>query len=82
MAVVYMMLALGVLALGVGIALSFYVSARRFNRRNGMGLELYTSYGASVGIRAYEGFVMMLSRVFIVGGAILVVIDGIRIASH
>jgi hypothetical protein len=78
----YVMLGAGILALVIGFALSFYVNARRFNRRNQMGLELFTSYGAAVGVRLYESMVVIVSRVLIFVGAILIVFDGISILRH
>lgn len=62
---------LNLLALGIGGAPPFYISARRFNRRNGAGLEPLTSYGAAVRVQAYDGFVVMLIHVFWVTNKIM-----------
>lgn len=78
----HVMFGLGLIAIAAGFALSYYVNARRFNRRNGMGVELFTSYAASVGIRMYENLIMAGSRVLIIGGMIFAVMDGIYLLKH
>jgi hypothetical protein len=78
----HVMFALGLLAIAAGWALSFYVNGRRFNRRNGMGVELFNSYANLVGIRAYEGLLVAVSRVLFGGGLIFAVMDGFYLMSH
>ena len=61
----------GLIAIGAIVAghcLKLCVERRRFYRRNPMGVEEFTSYGSVVLTRALERFVMLLSRVLVIGG--------------
>lgn len=61
----------GAIAVGAIVAghfLKLGVERRRFYRRNPMGVEEFSSYGSVVLTRALERFVMLLSRVLVIGG--------------
>ncbi|AZA56482.1 molybdenum ABC transporter permease [Chryseobacterium shandongense] len=47
-------LIMGIIALVLGIGLIYWISRRKFYRRNGMGAEGFSSFEASVFIRLIE----------------------------
>jgi len=61
----------GIIAIGAIVAghcLKLCVEQRRFYRRNAMGVEEFPSYASVVLTRTLERFVVLLSRVLVIGG--------------
>ena len=50
-----MKILIGLLLIGITVAIGMYTSRRKFNRRNEMGVEQFTSYRSMVKARTVEG---------------------------
>jgi len=53
-------LVMGIIPLVIGIGLIYWISRRKFYRRNAMGAEGFSSFEASVFIRFIELFLALL----------------------
>ncbi|HTO17404.1 MAG TPA: hypothetical protein VLZ83_16685 [Edaphocola sp.] len=65
-------LVFGIILIVVGIGLIYWISRRKFYRRNGMGAEGFSSFEASVFTRFIEGFGKLIAYALIVVGAICI----------
>lgn len=63
---------IGILMVVVGAVLHFWLGNRAFKRRNQSGLETFSSYGKSVGVRAGERIILVISRLLIFVGLVWV----------
>ena len=68
------MLFVGILLAVIGLALRYVINRRIFNRRNAAGVEEFTSYGASVGIRLLESIGRLLGLLLLLAGAALLLL--------
>ena len=57
-----------ILFLVLGIGIRYKIGKRRFNRRNMMGIEIFSSYEGKTLTRAIEGLGMLISIFFILAG--------------
>ncbi len=65
-------LVLGIIPLVIGIGLVYWVNRRKFNRRNAMGAEGFSSYEASVFIRFMERIGKWIAYVLILLGIVFI----------
>ncbi|MCX2681007.1 molybdenum ABC transporter permease [Galbibacter sp. EGI 63066] len=61
----------GILLLAIGIVIRYIISRRKFNRRNPAGLEQFTSFERSIGVRIIELIFSLTGAIFILTGGIL-----------
>lgn len=61
-------LVLGIIALVLGIGLIYWISRRKFYRRNVAGLEVFSSFGKSVFVRFIERIGKWIAYVLIIVG--------------
>lgn len=65
-------LVLGIIPLVIGIGLVYWVNRRKFNRRNAMGTEGFSSYEASVFIRFMERIGKWIAYALILFGIVFI----------
>ncbi|MGJ1415215.1 molybdenum ABC transporter permease [Sphingobacterium multivorum] len=65
-------LVFGIILIVVGVGLVYWISRRKFYRRNGMGAEGFSSFEASVFTRFIEGFGKLIAYGLILVGAVCI----------
>ncbi|MDP9765563.1 hypothetical protein [Deinococcus enclensis] len=58
----------GIILIDIGVLLQVWQGRRAFHRRNGAGLETFSSYGKALGTQAGERLVLILARLLLLLG--------------
>lgn len=63
----------GIVLIGIGVSAAYWLEGKKFARRNAAGIEEFSSYGASLKIRAKEGAAGILAGIVLVIGIFMAV---------
>lgn len=64
----YIELTIGIITLLISGAIRYWIYRRKFNRRNSVGLEEFSSFEKSVFTRIFEQILKLISYIFIILG--------------
>jgi hypothetical protein len=65
---------IAILLIGIGLLFRYIISRRRFNRRGGAGLQLFSSYEKWWFVTRIEATIYFLALLAIIGGILLFII--------
>ena len=68
------LLVIGLIAVALGLGLIYWINRRKFNRRNGAGLEGFSSYEKSVLVRFLERVGKWAAYILIIYGIVSILV--------
>ena len=65
----------GIVAIVIGLFIRYQVGRRRFNRRNGAGVQQFGSYNKALMTTATERLFIIVAGLLLIGGIILILVE-------